>query len=1385
MRYRKGASLALLTSMALGGLVVVDASSMSAGAAPAPSLTVVNTAPDGTKADVGFAGGSGALSSDGRYVAFISDATNLVQSDVNGLSDVFVKDRTTGAVQLVSTGADGTQGDNGVIADRPAISGDGRFVAFSSYASNMVPNDTYFSLDIFVKDRVYGSIERVDVDGVGEPSSISGAISLDQAMSSDARFVGFWSTAPDLAVGGSDGWNYYVRDRVASTTTLISHSQTNWANTLASISNDGRYVTLTEGADPSSTSPEAHLYDRATGQRTLIARNTDGSCVSGDGSTIIVATSDALDPAGTANRWSGGAFRSVYVVDRVTGAAKFVGVDSSGGAIIGDANLGNCQAISENGSVVAFAVVTSNVASDLQNGWQPFLHDLVTGRTVRLTPVRPFGDSSASGLDPAVSADGTTAVFRGWGDNLIPGYSTYRGNSLMEDLFAVNIGVIEFASSTWRLSGPVVPAYNGGVSLLGDGGIWAGGQGESGYTNEAWRYSPSQGWYSIAPMHVVRYGASAVRLQDGRILVAGGFGGAWDIPSSAEVYDPSTDEWTLTNPMVSQHEGGQIAFLLPSGLVYVTGGTNGGSSGEVYDPATNSWTPSASPGVQMVNTGTAVLADGRILAADGNSALIFDPQTWQWSVVEPMIRRRYGDGVPNLVTLPSGKVLAVGGAVFDGTRTDAEIYDPATDRWSLTPPLPDGYQVSGVSGLPDGRVLATTFGFQGPVYTNFTQIYDEPTNTWTVADRMVSYATWWDGFLLLNGDLVTRSEVYGIPRVLGRLDRQPDAPGWYNAPVTVGWAVADPSAAAPSPTTVSTEGAGQVISSPPVCDASGRCSTGTVSLSIDLSPPSVGTPQLGAPSASTPPTVDLTVATSDSLSGVAGGEWFLGVDPGVGNGNRLNLGPSWFDPRGSTLSGQINLGPLIGTAVVGVRAVDLAGNWSDPSTATVTILGGDDDDGVPSDVEAAAPNNGDGNGDGTPDSQQANVTSVPALGSSTGSTYITVAAAAGTLLQNVYTIDPSDGAQVSTPPPAGYVLPEGLTSFTAADVPAGQDSVITIYTGATAGVIGYAKYQNGTWSLLPDDRVTIYPDRVELRLTDGGIGDDDGVANGVIVDPGGPVTDAIAPDVTGAPDRQPNSAGWYKAPVTVTWTATDPAPSSGAPTIPAVTVVSAQGANQTVTSGNSCDPLHNCATGTVTLSIDTKAPTVTVNGVTDGASYTLGAVPTPTCSASDTLSGLTGACTGRLTGGNANGVGTFTYTASATDRAGNTASSTVSYKVAYRFDGFLQPINDTGHQVGLTTSIFKGGSTVPAKIQVLRADGTVVTPLSAPLWLTPTRGSALSGPVNESVYADPTTSGTTYTLNGNQWHYNWGTKGLTAGWYYRIGVRLDDGNTYYVNIGLR
>jgi hypothetical protein len=279
--------------------------------------------------------------------------------------------------------------------------------------------------------------------------------------------------------------------------------------------------------------------------------------------------------------------------------------------------------------------------------------------------------------------------------------------------------------------------------------------------------------------------------------------------------------------------------------------------------------------------------------------------------------------------------------------------------------------------------------------------------------------------------------------------------------------------------------------------------------------------------------------------------------------------------------------------------------------------------------------------------------------------------------------------------------------------------------------------------------------------------------------------DRTAPTVTGAiVEGTRGAGGWYTGPVKVAFTCSDAV--SGIAVCPDPVTLTDNGAGQSVT-GVATDNAGNKATVKIGgIDIDREKPAISVAGLKDGAVYTLGSVPVGSCTATDAVSGA-GACTVSVSGGLANGVGTFVYVAKAADNAGNDAQVTGTFRVVYRFDGFLQPINDTAHQVGTATSMFKAGSTVPAKFQLKKADGSLVQATGAPAWLVPAKGALTTTPVDEAVYGDPAEAGQLYRYDATdrQYIYNWGSAKTHAGYYWRIGVKLDDGQTYYVNAGLR
>ncbi|EFO80299.1 WD40 domain-containing protein [Oscillochloris trichoides DG-6] len=188
------------------------------------------------------------ISADGRYVAFDSGASNLVSGDTNGKSDIFVRDRQTGVTERVSIASDGEQGNN--YSDFPAISADGRFVAFISAATNLVSNDTNGKIDVFVYDRQTATTERISVSAIGTQANED---SNYPDISADGRFVTFHSLASSLVGGDTNAvGDVFIRDRQMVSTDIISVAPPYWGNGVsgfASISADGRFVAFSSEAN--------------------------------------------------------------------------------------------------------------------------------------------------------------------------------------------------------------------------------------------------------------------------------------------------------------------------------------------------------------------------------------------------------------------------------------------------------------------------------------------------------------------------------------------------------------------------------------------------------------------------------------------------------------------------------------------------------------------------------------------------------------------------------------------------------------------------------------------------------------------------------------------------------------------------------------------------------------------------------------------------------------------------------------------------------------------------------------------------------------------------------------------------------------------------------
>lgn len=278
----------------------------------------VSTSSSGAQAN-GTSGGFPSISDDGRYVAFNSHATNLVPDDTNNVADVFVKDRQTGQTTRVSLGTGGVQGDTATFS--AAISGDGSFVTFRSSASTMVPADGNRTADVFVHDRSTGSTERVSVSSAGVESNAVSAPFL--GISRDGRFVTYQSDASNLVSGDTNAASdAFVYDRVTGITERVSvgagGAQGDGASSAPKISVDGRYVTFSSNAE---------LADGSNGVTDAFVRDLGPAL--GVGGLDVATAGSSVSVSGWAT------FGGALLVDKDDPIDGTAGAASAGGELTG------------------------------------------------------------------------------------------------------------------------------------------------------------------------------------------------------------------------------------------------------------------------------------------------------------------------------------------------------------------------------------------------------------------------------------------------------------------------------------------------------------------------------------------------------------------------------------------------------------------------------------------------------------------------------------------------------------------------------------------------------------------------------------------------------------------------------------------------------------------------------------------------------------------------------------------------------------------------------------------------------------------------------------------------------------------------------------------
>ena len=428
------------------------------------------------------------LNTDGRYVAFASEADDLVTNDGNGLRDVFVRDQLIGTNILVSVGTNGFAGEG--YSTAPSISGDGRYVAFSSYATNLTANDTSIGEDVYVRDLQSGAMTLASVSTNGiNPGNKDSYL---PTISADGRYVMFRSKASNLAAGsfGNGIENLFLRDLQSGT----NYPLTTGGLISASMTPDGHYIAYADAAggitgtvyvwntqfSTRSTNTSGVRISKVVispdGSRiATVATNSNGSAagifvVNRVANTNVLITTSTGSPGPRPGlQFSGdGRFltytltttNQVFLYDGQSNTSQLVSkrYDSATG---GSGGVSDSSIISADGRYVIFRSGATNiVASDTNTIPDLFVYDRLTGTNTLLTQ-NLSGNAPANNRSrsPVFSGNGKTVVFQSWASDI----STNDFNQLGDmyafafELFFVTISPASSPAGGKVLTWPATP----------------------------------------------------------------------------------------------------------------------------------------------------------------------------------------------------------------------------------------------------------------------------------------------------------------------------------------------------------------------------------------------------------------------------------------------------------------------------------------------------------------------------------------------------------------------------------------------------------------------------------------------------------------------------------------------------------------------------------------------------------------------------------------------------------------------------------------------------------------------------------------------------------------------------------------------------------------
>lgn len=435
----------------------------------------------------------GSLSADGRYVAFSSSSSDLVAGDTNRSSDVFVHDRQLQITTLVSRASSGALANSDSLT--AAISADGRWVAFESQATNLDPADVNAWIDIYLHDRLTGSTVLVS-RGLSGPAG--NGESADPTISADGRRIAFESAAADLVAGDTNGrFDVFVFELPAGTVSRASLAGDGTQGSADSgdawISADGSSVIFTSAAPefaPLDTNGHHDVFVRvlATGATEVASTSAaggfgDGPCAypscSADGRYVVFSSL-----AGDLVPFDTNASSDVFVRDRVLGTLERISLGS--GSLQGDSGSSN-PFLSWDGRFLAFRSYATNFAvPDLNGVPDIFWRDLANDLTLRASISTHDGEADGFNQVFGFSADGRTLAFHSYATNLVNFDTNQSPDVFVRDVWCAvpwcesgpGGGNPAGAPSLWALGGAVpgaatelhaqgAPAHAAGAWVLG------------------------------------------------------------------------------------------------------------------------------------------------------------------------------------------------------------------------------------------------------------------------------------------------------------------------------------------------------------------------------------------------------------------------------------------------------------------------------------------------------------------------------------------------------------------------------------------------------------------------------------------------------------------------------------------------------------------------------------------------------------------------------------------------------------------------------------------------------------------------------------------------------------------------------------------------------